>query len=86
MAGKYSRDDLLKLRASPLIDKPANLLAIADILSTTETNAKRPATRGKSDETTTQQESFQKRPLLDSQRKSTTGIYSTSLSNTEILT
>jgi hypothetical protein len=79
MSGKYSVDDLLKLRASPLICKPANLPAIEDILSTPDTSTKKPATRGKVDDPAAPNEGFQKRPLLDSQRKSTTGTLAISL-------
>ena len=73
MAGRYTVEDLLKLRASPLINKPANLPAIEEILSTTEATTKRSTTRPKPDEPTAQPEGFPKRPLLDSHRKSTTG-------------
>jgi hypothetical protein len=74
MAGKYTLEELLQLRASPLVCKPANLPAIEEFLSTADTAAKRPTARAKPDESTTQPEGFPKRPLLDSQhRKSTTG-------------
>lgn len=75
MSGKYSVEDLLKLRASPLISKPANLPAIEDILAPPDTATKRPTARSsKPDDATTQPEGFPKRPILDSQqRRSTTG-------------
>ncbi|KIV87801.1 hypothetical protein PV11_03323 [Exophiala sideris] len=74
MSGIYSVDDLLKLRASPLICRPANLPPIEEWMGAQDTTARRPATtRGKPDEPVVQTETFQKRPaLLESQRRTTT--------------
>jgi hypothetical protein len=75
MSGVYSVEDLLKLRASPLICKPPNLPAIEEFLSASEPVSKRATTRSKLDDGPSQSEGFPKRPLLDaSQRKSTTGM------------
>jgi hypothetical protein len=76
MPGQYSVEDLLKLRASPLICKPPNLPAIEEFLATQEPppNARRPNTRGKPDDGLSQMGTFSSRPGLDSlQRKSTNG-------------
>lgn len=75
MNGRYTVDDLLRLRASPLVTKPSNLGTIQETISTGDVKSVRPTTRGKTDDTA-QSETFQKRPLLDGQsRKSTTGMY-----------
>lgn len=73
MDGVYTLDDLLKLRTSPLVIPPANLSDILEILSAGDAKAIRPATKSKAEDTVLQSESFQKRPTLDSQKKSTTG-------------
>lgn len=76
MPGVYSVEDLLKLRASPLICKPPNLPAIEEFLASSEPASKRPAARSKLEDAPSQPEGFPKRPLLDaSQRKSTTGAF-----------
>ncbi|EXJ78809.1 hypothetical protein A1O1_09211 [Capronia coronata CBS 617.96] len=74
MPGVYSVEDLLKLRASPLICRPANLPPIEEWMGVQETTNKRPAARTKQDElSSVQSETFQKRPtVLDSQRRTTT--------------
>ncbi|EHY53250.1 hypothetical protein ABEF92_001146 [Exophiala dermatitidis] len=74
MSGVYSVEDLLKLRASPLICRPPNLPPIEEWMGTQETTARRPTLRGKQDEPPpAQPETFQKRPaLVDSQRRTTT--------------
>ena len=78
MLGRYSEEDLLKLRASPLIVKPANLAEIHAIIlaqNVQEPTSKRLPGRGvKLDDALSPTEAFQKRPFLDgTQRKSTTG-------------
>ena len=74
MKGRYTVDDLLKLRASSLVTKPSNLGAIQETISTGDAKSVRPTTRAKPDDTA-QSETFQKRPLLDGQsRKSITGM------------
>jgi len=74
MSGIYSVEDLLKLRASPLICRPPNLPPIEEWMGTQETtNRRQTTTRGKPDEPPVQNEPFQKRPmLLDSQRRTST--------------
>ncbi|KAK7905291.1 hypothetical protein LTR67_000011 [Exophiala xenobiotica] len=73
MSGIYSVEDLLKLRASPLICRPPNLPPIEEWMGTQETTNRRQPTRGKPDEPPVQNEPFQKRPtLLDNQRRTST--------------
>ncbi|ETI21594.1 hypothetical protein G647_07941 [Cladophialophora carrionii CBS 160.54] len=73
MSGIYSVEDLLKLRASPLICKPPNLPAIEEWMGPSEPSGRRPVPRTSKDEPLMQTETFQKRPtLLDSQRRTTT--------------
>ncbi|KIX08629.1 uncharacterized protein Z518_03285 [Rhinocladiella mackenziei CBS 650.93] len=73
MSGIYSVEDLLKLRASPLICRPPNLPPIEEWMGTQDTSNRRPAIRGKPDEPSVPNETFQKRPtLLDNQRRTTT--------------
>ncbi|KIW64559.1 hypothetical protein PV04_09484 [Phialophora macrospora] len=73
MSGIYSVEDLLKLRASPLICKPSNLPAIEEWMGPPEPSGRRPIPRTGKDEPLMQSETFQKRPtLLDSQRRTTT--------------
>ncbi|KEF53388.1 uncharacterized protein A1O9_10363 [Exophiala aquamarina CBS 119918] len=61
MSGKYSVEDLLKLRASPLICKPPNLPPMEEWMG--------PATRSKLDDQALSSEAFQKRPTLEGQRR-----------------
>ncbi|OAP62641.1 hypothetical protein AYL99_01868 [Fonsecaea erecta] len=73
MSGKYSVEDLLKLRASPLICKPPNLPPIEEWMGAQELSGRRPIPRGIKDEQPIQNEPFQKRPtIIDAQRRSTT--------------
>ncbi|KAJ9602747.1 hypothetical protein H2200_012527 [Cladophialophora chaetospira] len=73
MSGQYSVEDLLKLRASPLICKPPNLPAIEEWMGTQEPTGRRALPRASKDEAPIQNETFQKRPtLLDSHRRTTT--------------
>ncbi|KIW21518.1 hypothetical protein PV08_02098 [Exophiala spinifera] len=70
MSGIYSVEDLLKLRASPLICRPPNLPPIEEWMghSTQDTTTRKAPTRGKQDDSAIQNEPFQKRPaLLDNQ-------------------
>ncbi|RMZ85563.1 hypothetical protein DV737_g593, partial [Chaetothyriales sp. CBS 132003] len=71
MSGKYSRDDLYKLRASPLIGKPTNLAAIVEICAAADVKTQRPPARRGADDANGATEAFVGRPL-DSHRKSTT--------------
>ncbi|KIW87908.1 uncharacterized protein Z519_11493 [Cladophialophora bantiana CBS 173.52] len=73
MSGKYSVEDLLKLRASPLICKPPNLPPIEEWMGAQELSGRRPITRGVKDEQPVQSEPFQKRPtLIDAHRRTAT--------------
>ncbi|RMZ87709.1 hypothetical protein DV736_g5064, partial [Chaetothyriales sp. CBS 134916] len=71
MSGKYSRDDLYKLRASPLICKPAKIAAIEEILAAADIKTQRPPARRGADDANGATEGFVGRPL-DSHRKSAT--------------
>ncbi|KAJ9634994.1 hypothetical protein H2204_005949 [Knufia peltigerae] len=73
MSGIYSVEDLLKLRASPLICRPPNLPPIEEWMGTQDTTTRKAPNRGKQDESAIQNEPFQKRSaLLEHQRRSTT--------------
>ncbi|RMD45064.1 hypothetical protein DV735_g105, partial [Chaetothyriales sp. CBS 134920] len=71
MSGKYSRDDLYKLRASPLICKPAKLADIEETLAAADVRAQRAPTRRGVDDASAAADSLVSR-LPDSQKKSTT--------------
>ncbi|KIW86454.1 hypothetical protein Z517_01851 [Fonsecaea pedrosoi CBS 271.37] len=73
MSGKYSVEDLLKLRASPLICRPANLPPIEEWMGAQELSGRRPIARGVKEEQPVASEPFQKRPtIIDAQRRTTT--------------
>ncbi|RMZ77718.1 hypothetical protein DV738_g4215, partial [Chaetothyriales sp. CBS 135597] len=81
MSGKYSRDDLYKLRASPLICKPAKLADIEETLAAADVKAQRaPARRGADDASGAADGLLGRSP--DSHRKSTTGITPTAMTIT----
>ncbi|RVX66879.1 hypothetical protein B0A52_09003 [Exophiala mesophila] len=72
MSGRYAVEDLLNLRASPLVRRPSRLPPNEEWMGPQDATAKRPTTRGKADESSNTTEAFQKRPLIDSQRRTTT--------------
>ncbi|KPI39165.1 uncharacterized protein AB675_4736 [Cyphellophora attinorum] len=75
MTGRYSVDDLLRLRASPLIEKPANIAEIQATINTPaaqETTKRFPARPTKLDDVLSPTEAFQKRPFDATSRKSAT--------------
>ncbi|KIW33251.1 uncharacterized protein PV07_00118 [Cladophialophora immunda] len=73
MSGKYSVEDLLKLRASPLICKPPNLPPIEEWMGAQELSGRRPIARGVKEDQPAQSDPFQKRPtIIDTQRRTAT--------------
>ncbi|KAK5939047.1 hypothetical protein PMZ80_008350 [Knufia obscura] len=73
MRGRYEVEDLLKLRASPLVAKPPGLPPKEEWMGPSDPRPRTATTKNKIDDAFNQIEGFQKRPtLLDSSRRSTT--------------
>jgi len=75
MSQRYNVGDLIKLRESPLVSKPASLPPQEEWMGATQdvTARRTSAVRGKPDEIILQGEGFQKRPGLLDHKKSATG-------------
>ncbi|KAK5084197.1 hypothetical protein LTR70_005365 [Exophiala xenobiotica] len=73
MRGRYEVEDLLKLRASPLVARPTSLPPKEEWMGPADPRPRTATTKSRGDDAFNQVEGFQKRPsLLDAGRRSTT--------------